>query len=169
MLARGGVVLKHRSVTEQDLDVICQFPNDKMELFNMFPAATFPLDPKQLTKAINDRYASTVFLLDDMIVGFANYYSVQEGKCGSIGNVIVSPDHRAKGIGKQIIEVMVEIGIKQYSLMEIYIACMSENIPALLLYTNAGFKPVNIDSLINPVGKRIPRIHLVYKLPSARD
>lgn len=161
-------MLTNRDVIESDIDIICQFPRNKIELFNIFPAATFPLDYKQLKGAIDNRFSSTVFLLDGQIVGFANLYSVKQGETAGIGNVIIAPKHRGKGIGRYIIETMIDIGIKKYSLKRINIACMSNNFPGLFLYTKIGFKPTKIDSLTDPTGTRVARIHFVYEVDNEK-
>ena len=84
--------LSHRPVTENDLQIICGFPQNAPELFFLFPKADFPLAPSQLQEAIAQRSDSTVVELDSEVVAFANFYrSETDGVC-SIGNVIVSPE-----------------------------------------------------------------------------
>jgi len=83
-------MITHRDVTEQDLSVICQLPENETELFNMFPLSSYPLTHEQLKNAVNKRDASTVFLMDDQVFGFANLYSLKHDKSAGIGNVIVS-------------------------------------------------------------------------------
>lgn len=92
--------LSHKPVETNDLKIICQFPQNAEELFFMFPKAEYPLTVSQLEAVINNRFDSTVVLLNEEIVGFANFYEVKENKYCSIGNVIVNADYRNQGIGR---------------------------------------------------------------------
>lgn len=88
------MLLTHRPVTENDIQIICGFPQGEDELFFLFPMAEFPLAPSKLQDAIAQRSDSTVVELDGKVVAFANFYRWESGGCCSIGNFIVSPEAR---------------------------------------------------------------------------
>ncbi len=67
-------MLSHRGVHADDVARICSFPQSAEELYFLFPKATYPLTPEQLRRAIEQRFDSTVVLLDDQVCGFANFY-----------------------------------------------------------------------------------------------
>lgn len=76
----------------------------------MFPKADFPLTINQLKNTIKDRFDSTVVLFNNEVVGFANFYEVRESQYCAIGNVIVSPCFRNRGVGTFLINAMEDIG-----------------------------------------------------------
>ncbi|MHB1322314.1 MAG: GNAT family N-acetyltransferase [Acidithiobacillus ferrivorans] len=64
----------------------------------MFPKAEFPLSSSQLRDAIAQRSDSTVVELGGEVIAFANFYRWESGGRCSIGNVIVSPAARGRGL-----------------------------------------------------------------------
>ena len=100
------MLLTYRPIAEKDIQVICGFPQSEDELFFLFPKAVFPLTPLQLQDVIEQRSDSTVVELSGEIVAFANFYLWESGGRCSIGNVIVSPAARGRGVGRYLIEQM---------------------------------------------------------------
>ena len=111
----------------------------------MYPKAEFPLTADQLQISINNRFDSTVVLLDSIVVGFANFYEAKLGQYCSIGNVIVNPLFRFKGIGTYLIDTMENIAIKNYNVAETHISCFNQNVAGLLLYDKLGYIPYEIE------------------------
>ena len=107
--------LTYRNLVFDDLETVCKLPRNKQELFFMFPKADFPLAIDQLENTIKDRFDSTVVLLNHEVVGFANFYEVRESQYCAIGNVIVSPYFRYRGVGTFLINAMEDIGKKKYN------------------------------------------------------
>jgi len=66
--------LTHRPVRPEDIPVICGFPQSPDELFYMFPKATYPLTPAQLSDAVAQRSGSTVVEGNGAILAFANFF-----------------------------------------------------------------------------------------------
>lgn len=149
----------YRNVKDSDLAVICKFPQDKYELFNIYPAGTYPLTAEQLKSAVDSRCDSTVILCDQEIVGFANFYAAKEGYTCGIGNAIVKPSMRSKGVGKFLIRTMVGIAKEKYNVKDVKISCFSNNTAGLLLYTQLGFKPDFIDKVNDPDGNVVARVN----------
>lgn len=141
--------LKYRAVEKDDFEVICGFPQNSEELFFMFPKAEFPFTVKQLKIAVESRFDSTVILHDKEIVGFANFYEVKENEYCSIGNVIINPNFRNKGIGGFLIKTMESIGIKKYNVSEFRLSCFNTNTSGILLYSKLGYKPYGIEKRTN--------------------
>ena len=135
----------HRAVETNDLEIISKFPQDEFELYFMYPKAIFPLTINQLQTSIDSRSDSTVILLKNKVVGFANFYEVKTGHYCSIGNVIVDPLYRGKGVGAYLINVMVGIALQKYKVTEIHISCFNSNVTGLLLYNKLGFVPYEIE------------------------
>lgn len=145
--------LIYRNLLPSDLEIICKLPQNQRELFFMCPSADYPLTIEQLGKIIKDRFESTVILLNNEIVGFANFYEVKEGQYCAIGNVIVSPHFRKCGIATFLVSVMENIGKQKYRVSEIHLSCFNENINGLLLYSKLGYIPYEIEKHVNQNNK----------------
>ncbi|MGB5274150.1 MAG: GNAT family N-acetyltransferase [Flavobacteriaceae bacterium] len=75
------------------------------------------------------------------IVGMASmaFYKVPSGYKGWIEDVVVHTDHRGKGIGKKMMQALIEEG-KQRSLDEMLLFTGHHRLPAIQLYTGLGFQ-----------------------------
>lgn len=107
---RVFIVLKVRSVSESDIFEIYSFAKKMLTspIF-FFPKASFPLTPDQLSSAINQRSDSTVIEEQSVVLGFANFYRWGLQSICSIGNVVVSPDARNRGVAKLLMEHMIPL------------------------------------------------------------
>lgn len=141
--------LIYRELLPSDLETVCKLPQNEQELFFMCPKADYPLTTEQLKDIIKDRFESTVVLLDNEIVGFANFYEAKEKQYCAIGNVIVSSHFRKCGIGTFLLAVMENIGRQKYSVSEMHLSCFNQNLNGLLLYTKLGYIPYKIEKHIN--------------------
>ena len=152
--------LLYRPVDPSDFNVICKFPQNAEELFFMFPKAEYPLTEKQLEVAVNDRFDSTVILLDSEVVGFANFYEKEENHYCSIGNVIVSSKYRNRRIGASLIRAMERIALEKYNASETHISCFNTNTKGLLLYSGLGYIPCGIEKRITSQNEFLALIRL---------
>jgi ribosomal protein S18 acetylase RimI-like enzyme len=152
--------LSHRPVEEKDIPTICGFPQNEDELFFLFPKASFPLSPSQLQEAIESRSDSTVVEFDGKVSAFANFYLWEaRGSC-SIGNVIVSPEARGHGVGRYLIEMMIDLAFTRHKATEVGISSFNENVVGLLLYAKLGFQPYAIEERQDKRGNRVALIHM---------
>jgi RimJ/RimL family protein N-acetyltransferase len=156
-------MLQFRPFLKQDLQPICSFPQSEVELFYFYPKALYPLTPEQLQSAIDQRSDSTVFVQNECIVGFANFYRWEDGVC-CIGNVVVAPFARGQGVAKFIVETMISLADHRHSASTIQISCFNQNIAGLLLYKKLGFKPFDMEERECIDGKRLALIHLHYQI-----
>lgn len=152
--------LTYRSVEIPDLEIICKLPQNEEELFFMFPKADYPLSVEQLQTVVENRSDSTVILLDNKIVGFANFYEVKENNYCSTGNVIVSSDFRNKGIGKYLIETMESIALEKYNIREMHISCFNMNTKGILLYSKLGYLPYEIEERLDQEESKVALIKM---------
>ena len=147
--------ISFRSADHNDLPELLAFPQSEEELFYFFPSAHFPLTLKQLQKQLSERYQSTAMLKNDRLIGFANFYNVENRKVAFIGNVIIRAEERQKGYGGLLIKQMLKQGFEQLKLREIHLSCFNRNTTALLFYQQLGFTPyaweVRKDYKQNPV------------------
>lgn len=156
--------LSYRPLEAVDIEKICRLPQSEEELFFMFPKAEYPLSVEQLEVVVENRSDSTVILLDNEIVGFANFYDVKEYEYCSIGNVIVSSDFRNKGIGKYLIETMKSIALEKYNVREIHISCFNMNTKGILLYSKLGYFPYEIEERLDEEERKVALIKMKRSL-----
>lgn len=152
--------LFYRPVEKGDLKKICALPQSSEELFFMSPKTAYPLSVDQLESSIKNRFASTVFLYNEEIVAFANFYEVEENQYCAIGNVIVNSSFRNQGIGEFVIKTMEHIAIEKYNVSEFHMSCFNTNTNALLLYSKLGYTPYEIKKRVNSENKRFALIKL---------
>lgn len=149
-----------RTVQPQDIARICSFARTEEEQFFFFPAATWPLTEEQLQASVDKRSDSTVIELDGVVVGFANFYKWEQAGTCTIGNVIVDPQIRGKGIGAQLIEQMIDIARTRHQASEVTLSCFNSNVAGLLLYPKLGFVPYAIEERQDKQGRRLALVHL---------
>jgi ribosomal protein S18 acetylase RimI-like enzyme len=152
--------LSHRPVEEKDIPIICGFPQNEDELFFLFPKASFPLAPSQLQEAIESRADSTVVEINGKVSGFANFYRWETGGSCSIGNVIVSPEARGHGVGRYLIEKMIDLAFTKHEATEVGVSCFNDNVVGLLLYAKLGFQPYAVEERLGKRGNRVALIHM---------
>lgn len=153
-------VLSHRQVRPEDVARVCAFPQDAEELFFLFPRATYPLTPEQLRQAIDQRHDSTVVLVDDRVCGFANFYVREVSGTCAIGNVVVAPEARGRGVGRYVVETMIRKGLVEHRAGEVRISCFNGNVAGLLLYAKLGFVPFAVEPRADPRGARVALVHM---------
>ena len=152
-------LITHRPIKEEDIQTICGFPQSEEELFFLFPKAAFPLTPWQLQDAIAQRSDSTVVELNGEVVAFANFYKWGRGGC-SIGNVIVSSAVRGTGVGRYLIEQMIDIAFVKHHAAKVIVSCFNRNVVGLLFYPELGFQPYAIEERQDNKGNKIAVIHM---------
>ena len=152
-------MIQHRPVADSDIEIICTFPRNAEELFYFYPKAAHPLTPDQLKTAIDQRRDSTVVELDDQVVGFANFFRWENGRC-TIGNLIVRPSARGRGVAKYLITIMVRLAKSRHGAHTVQISCFNQNTTGLLLYQKLGFEPFAIEERQAADGRRSALVHM---------
>lgn len=156
--------LSFRSAQTNDLEKVCQLLQSEEELFFMFPKADYPLSVEQLQTVVENRSDSTILLLDNEIVGFANFYEVKNNEYCSIGNVIVSSNFRNKGIGSHLIKTMESIALSKYNTRKIHISCFNANTKGILLYSKLGYIPYEIEERVDKGNQKVALIKMRREL-----
>jgi len=152
--------LRTRPSTEKDIATVCGFVSDPVELFYFFPKADFPLTVPQLQDAIEKRSDATIIEDNKIPVGFANFYRWEQKGCCSIGNVIISPGARGRGVCRYLIETMCSIAREKYQASEVTVSCFNQNTRGILVYTKLGFTPFFIEERTDKMGNHVALIHM---------
>lgn len=126
----------------------------------MYPKGSYPLTVSALANVIAQRTDSTVVERGGRVVAFANFYRAEYGGCCSIGNVIVSPTARRRGVGRYLIEAMIAKAFSTYDAAEVQLSAFHENLSGLLLYPKLGFQPYAIEAYSAGGGKVAALIHM---------
>ncbi len=92
-----------REANEADIEDICHLFTSEQELFWIYPKGSYPFTPDQLRELYAVRRDLTVALHDDNVVGFANLYDFEPDSYVYIGNVVVAPEFRGKGLGRTLV------------------------------------------------------------------
>lgn len=153
-------MIGHRPVRASDLPLICSFPQNAEELFYLFPTAEYPLTVSQLSAALGERIAPTVVENGGMVVAFADLYRVKQQEYCNIGNVIVAPEARGRGMARYLITQMIKIARKRQGAQQVRLSCFSHNTAALLLYAGLGFVPFALEERRDWRGERVALVHL---------
>ncbi|WP_294346547.1 GNAT family N-acetyltransferase [Prosthecochloris sp.] len=126
----------------------------------MFPKASYPLTPEQLFEAARNRCDPLVAFVNDVIAGYGNFIEVDRGSHCSIGNLIIEPSHRGKGVASYLIGTFVDMAFQRYAANYVRISCFNLNIAGLLLYYKMGFRPVDLEERKGPGSQRVALIHM---------
>lgn len=145
--------------TVEHYPAITQLITSKDELFLVYPGGRYPFTTDQLEFLAENRSDLTVLLIDDQVVAFANIYDLVEGEQAFIGNVVVSQDHRGQGLGRKLVEYMLELIIDRYQ-ADAHISVFAFNKAALLLYSSLGFLPYAHEERVNPQGETVALVHM---------
>lgn len=153
-------LVRFRPAEEPDIPAVCSWPQSEDELFFMYRSAKYPLTPEQLGESIARRSDSTVIEFEHVPAGFANFYRWEVGGICSIGNVIVAPQARGRGVGRLLIEEMVRMAFSMHQASEVTISRFNQNTTGLLLYSKLGFRPYDIEERRDSNQNRAALIHL---------
>jgi ribosomal protein S18 acetylase RimI-like enzyme len=149
----------HRGAIREDFEIIATFPQDENELFHMFPSAVYPLTSIQMEEQTKLRLKPTVIIHNQEVVAHANLYG-HEGSTCWIGNVIIAPSYRGKGVVQYLVEVMEGIAKEELSVTHINLTCHSSNTRGIFLYTKLGYIPYEISRFNKPTGELIAGIRM---------
>lgn len=157
----------HRPLRPEDAPILCRFPQSAEELFFMFPKAHWPFTGEQLLEAASRRWDPTVVEMEGRPAAYANFARFEEGRFVGIGNVVVAPQARGRGIGRFLIETMTAKGFA-HGVNEVRVSCHSSNAAGLLMYASLGFEPFGIEKVGDWKGGRAALIHFRKRAPELR-
>jgi ribosomal protein S18 acetylase RimI-like enzyme len=133
-------LIRFRPAGLEDYPAVCRLITSPAELVRVFPSGSWPFNMRQLHYIAEKRTDLTVVTDNDEVVGFANLYDMAPRKRAFIGNVILKASHRRQGIGKCLVQHMLDRVFTLHELPEARISVFEDNTPALTLYRQLGFK-----------------------------
>lgn len=130
--------MKTAILTKNDINI--NIREQVSELFRQLSPNKIQLD---LEEILNEENQVTVAYCEDdnKIIGIASMctYKVISGHKGWIEDVVVDSASRGKGIGRKLINLLVEVG-KEKELSEILLFTEDHRLAAINLYSSVGFK-----------------------------
>ncbi|GGX78356.1 GNAT family N-acetyltransferase [Vogesella alkaliphila] len=156
-----------RPVQTADLPHICRFATSAEELFFAYPKAHYPLDVTQLAAAIAQRTHATVIEHDGAVAAFANFYRWEHGGSCAIGNVLVAPAQRGRGVGRFLIGQMCQLAWQHYAASEVTVSCFNHNTAGLLFYPQLGFQVHAVEARQTSSGETCALLHFRLPRPAA--
>ncbi|MEC3882310.1 GNAT family protein [Halobacillus sp. HZG1] len=107
------------------------------------PMFSFPLTHQQLMDYKNTQDRRTFQVYDPSVEKIIGHISIgridEDKKQARIGKVLVSPVHRGKGYGKQMIQLISTYAFKHLELEKVTLGVFDFNKSAIRCYENAGF------------------------------
>jgi RimJ/RimL family protein N-acetyltransferase len=135
-----------RGFQSSDADALISWASSPDELLQWSgPHFSFPLDRKQLrayAKSAGERrqLISGVLAGTDAVVAHAELNLLPEHELGQIRRVIVAPELRGRGIGRELIQWLVKLSFVDLHLNRLELVVFDFNEPARRCYEAAGFK-----------------------------
>lgn len=154
------MTLSLRPVEARDIPVLCTFAQSADEAFFFFPKCTWPVTPEQLAAAIAQRSDSSVVVEGDEVLAFANFYQWEQGGTCSLGNVLVAPAARGRGVARYLVTQMMGVARQRHQAREMKVSCFNHNTAGLLLYPQLGFVPFGIEERRDQEGKRVALVQM---------
>lgn len=159
-------MITYRDLLDQDVALVCAFPQNEVESFYASPAIRYPWTPDQVRKIVEQRRSPTVVVdAKDKPIAYSNLYDfdLEEGCCW-LGNVLVSPAYRGKAVASYLVEVMMKRAREEHSCTRMKLYCHNTNTRALLLYSKIGFRPCGSKIVLNYEGQNIVAIEMEKNL-----
>ena len=117
-----------------------------MDVFMVSSSLTFPVKPEILietAKKANPRehkFCSVFLVGTDHQVGYFEIKNINERhKLGTGSNIILSPEYRGKGMGKEFVDLISEVAFSSLGLYRMSLSVHTINKPAILAYAKAGY------------------------------
>ena len=98
-----------------------------------------PWSRESFLKEMRDNHLARYFVYEEegKIIGYAGVWLIEDE--GHITNVAVEPGHRGKGIGKELIVMMIEM-LKSKRILRLTLEVRESNHVAIGLYHSLGFE-----------------------------
>ncbi|WP_228098022.1 GNAT family N-acetyltransferase [Chitinilyticum piscinae] len=155
-----------RPARADDFTTIVAWPQDVIELRNLFPRARWPAELDALAAHLAE-HSDGLVLADhrDQPVAYASFYNVQHSGRVWIGHLIIHPAWRRQGLGARLLREMEELAARQFSATEIATICFADNVGARVFYQRQGFRAEGWETRLDHREEPIRVLRLVRGLP----
>jgi RimJ/RimL family protein N-acetyltransferase len=137
-----------RPTTADDLRTILGWVKNNQEMVMWSgPTFTWPLEHAQLAQYFdnpNRTYWSAIDTDSQELVGHASLLIDKDADLMRIGYIIVNPEHRGRGVGRELVEAVVRHGFQASTLPVMNLGVYAHNTAALNLYESLGFSKTGV-------------------------
>lgn len=137
-----------RTTTTTDLSTILNWVPTETDMWMWSgPTFTWPLDFGQLKKYFDDNRRLYWTALDPdsgLATGHASLLVDEDAKIMRIGFILLDPDQRGRGLGKELTETAVRAGFDVTNLPAMKLGVYAHNTRARDLYKNLGFEETGV-------------------------
>ncbi len=129
------------SATESDIRYLMSwFPTERSTDIWGGPKFRYPFTPETFQEDVRWRDMDTYCLVDSLgeMLAFGQIYE-RHGRI-NLARLVVSPDRRRQGIGKQLVCLLMERGRKNIARQEYSLYVYRDNHPAKACYAGLGFE-----------------------------
>lgn len=145
-----------RELLKEDLEFLRVLRNKDVNRKNFIYQKEISSEEQQLwfesySKNTQDHMYSVVCNSDDSLIGFAALYNMKELEA-EFGRLIVDKDkYNQPGLGKFILKYLINVARDKFYLQKLKLEVFADNIPALKIYEQCGFKEYDRASLDNRI------------------
>ncbi len=111
------------------------------------PGVPFPLPPPRFAQALELEARPGWVLLGerDDCLGFGQYW-LTDASTAHLGRILVSPLMRGRGLGRSLMQALSAEALRSPGVRRLTLRVYCDNAPALALYRDLGFQPVDATS-----------------------
>ncbi|XPF94770.1 GNAT family N-acetyltransferase [Colwellia sp. RE-S-Sl-9] len=133
-------------LNEHLIEMMSWFSNEKDLTDWAGPNFSFPYNNTSFVDdlQLNDLSSFSLVSNDSDFLAFGQYY-LRLGKC-HLARLIVNPNFRGKGLAKELINCLCELGLKELNVIQCSLFVFSHNEIALNTYKKIGFTIANYPS-----------------------
>lgn len=147
----------HRAIQPQDWTIIKNW-GERAAAFEDIAFAEWPYRVQILREQLAAQHSAVVLFHHSVLVGVAYFDQVElHGRC-SIAQVLVAPDRRLQGYGRELVAVMRQRARERYRARELRVSCFSDNVSGLLFLRRLGFEPCDLQAEVLSEGQVAARI-----------
>ncbi len=104
-------------------------------------AYAFPWTPGIFRECLRAGYCAWAMELDERLIGYSIMSVFLDES--HILNICIDPDYQGRGLGKQLLEHMLEVA-RHHGALNTFLEVRPSNRPAVALYTRSGFVEIGV-------------------------
>jgi len=159
---RSGLTV--RPARPRDAEAVADLLHTAPDLAQVSPDETFPLTPETVRHWIEKRRAGYVLERRGKVMGYAELVDdAREPDRVWIGHMMVAPSQRGLGLGRKLVQALLEVAERDRDAAEIAISAFEDNVRALRCYRGCGFR----DRETHRVNTR-QLVEMRYRVPGRR-
>ncbi|WP_028452882.1 GNAT family N-acetyltransferase [Chitinilyticum aquatile] len=160
--------MQPRPARAEDFSAIVAWPQDAIELRNLFPRARWPADQQALAAHLAE-HSDGLVLADhrDQPIAYASFYNVQQSGRVWIGHLIIHPAWRRQGLGARMLKEMEALARETFAATELATICFADNVGARVFYQRQGFRAEGWETRLDHREESVRVLRLVRPLPVA--